>query len=114
MVANPNFTSNFNAESTDVVQDTSTTDKHERNLEHREQLLRLQREELLIHERNTHNSGFSIQISDRGGNAPPPMGGTKGGGLGLQGGGMTRNFDATTICVMHDIIYKQHHTLCML
>ena len=56
MVASPNFTSNCNAESKDVVQDTSTTDKHERNLEHREQLLRLQREELLIHERNTHNS----------------------------------------------------------
>ena len=57
-----------------------------------------------------YRSGFPFQISDRGGNAPPPMGG----GLSLQGGGMTRNFDATTICVMHDIIYKQHHTLCML
>ena len=60
------------------------------------------------------SQGFLFRFPIVGGMLPPLWGGTKGGGLGLQGGGMTRNVDATTICIMHDIIYNQYHTLCML
>ena len=34
-----------------------------------------------------HRTGFSIQISERGGNGPPPMGGDQWGGTNSQRGG---------------------------
>ena len=40
-------------------------------------------------------AGFSFQISRWGGNGPPLRGGTQGGVIGQQGGGMARDPDAT-------------------
>ena len=44
---------------------------------------------------NPGGAGFSIQISERGGNGPPPMGGGSRGGNKSGRGGMARDADAT-------------------
>ena len=50
-------------------------------------------------------TGFSFQISGRGGNGPPPQGGDSRGGLGPEGGGMARDSVATNKLINN--VYKR-------